>query len=154
MYLKWQRANETQAHDNGKTPLTNTAPNPSPTPVSVEEELDILNERRMDATPGQLPDIDEALQALEVKYPSDYRYTYVRAKIADVGSHAHRAAFSLLLLAAQKAIDAGKAAEMLKALESDSDRDFFDLAHGHSEWKTLEEALKTNNKSSLRVEGP
>jgi serine/threonine protein kinase len=164
MYLNWQRANEAQAaRDNGKkgqpsesrgkTVPANTTPNPSSSPVSVEEELDLLKERRMDATPGQLPDIDEALQALEAKYPRDYRYTYERAKIANVGSHAHRAAFALLFLAGQKAIDAGKAAEMLKVLDSDSDRDFYQLARGHSEWKTLEEALTTNNKSRLRVEG-
>jgi serine/threonine-protein kinase len=159
MYLKWQRANEAQAkRDNGtkgqvsENSEKDPTPNPSQTPVSVDEQLDVLNERRMDATPGQLPDIDEALQALEEKYPSDYRFTYVRAKIADVGSHAHRAAFALLFLAGQKAIDAGKAAEMLKVIESDSDRDFYQLAHGHSEWKTLEEALKTNNKSRLRVD--
>lgn len=127
--------------------------NPTPSPsVSIEEELDLLKERRLDATKGQLPDIDEALHDLEQKYPLDYRYTYERAKIANVGSHTHKEAFAVLFLAGQKAIDAGKAADMLRNLEKDSDREFFELARGHGEWKTLTEALKTNNRSKLRVE--
>jgi len=79
------------ANEKGQVPSGNPTPNPTPSPsVSIEEELDLLKERRLDATPGQLPDIDEALQALEQKYPLDYRYTYERAKIANVGSHTHK----------------------------------------------------------------
>ena len=164
LYIQSQRANETQsqrgdpanerkkgnANEKGQT----VNPNPTPSPsVSIEEELDLLKERRLDATPGQLPDIDEALQALEQKYPLDYRYTYERAKIANVGSHAHKEAYRVLFHAGQKAIDGGKAADMLRDLEKDSDREFFELAHGHGEWNTLMEALKTNNRSKLRVQG-
>ena len=59
--------------------------------------------------------------------------------------------FEAIFLAAEKAIDNGKAQEMLNDLMSDKDGDFYKMSHGHPEWQTLEEALRSQDKSVLKA---
>ena len=55
----------------------------------------------------------------------------------------------LLPEAAQKAIEHGKADEMLASLTSDKDAEFYKLSRGHSEWTLIEQALRDKDKSKL-----
>ena len=61
----------------------------------------------------------------------------------------HDEAFAALSTAAEKAINTGKAQEMLNGLEVDKRRDFQKLSHEHHEWSQLEAALKSKDKSLL-----
>ena len=92
-----------------------------------------------------------SLSAREKQHPDDYSLPYQRAKLSidPQESHSHHEAFAALLLAARKAIESGKADEMLASLKADKDGAFRKLSHGHAEWKQLEEALKNKNKSVL-----
>ncbi len=64
-------------------------------------------------------------------------------------SSSHDEAFSALSLAAEKAINSGKAHEMLDGLEADKTGDFYKLSHGHHEWTQLGEALNSKDKNLL-----
>lgn len=115
-----------------------------------DDELKKLRERRATATPSEGPEILEAFESAEEKYPADYRFPYERAKLAITGTRSHRDPFGALMLAAEKAIENGKADEMLNNLMTDKDGDFFKLSRGHGEWKLVEAALKNKDKSGLR----
>jgi hypothetical protein len=54
-------------------------------------------------------------------------------------------------LAAEKAIDDGKAEEMLDSLIADKDGDFYKLSRGHREWETLTQALQNKDKAALKA---
>jgi hypothetical protein len=126
-----------------------TQPSPS---VSPEDELlERLRERRMNATSSEGPKIIQAVAKIERQYPRDYRFSYERAKLALKGpvSRTHDEAFKALSMAAEKAISAGKASEMLSGLEADKSGDFHLLSHGHPEWTRLVAALKRNDASLL-----
>ena len=60
-----------------------------------------------------------------------------------------RAAFKALNSAAEKAISAGKAGEMLNGLETDKSGDFSQLSQGSYEWGRLVAALKRKDPSLL-----
>jgi hypothetical protein len=108
-----------------------------------------LNEKRKTATPAEQPEVIAALKEAEKKYPNDYRFPYERAKLSIKGVTSHDEAFAALTAAAEKAIDNGKAQEMLDSLLADQDGDFWKPAHGHREWHTLVEALEKQDKSEL-----
>lgn len=92
-----------------------------------------------------------AIEEVENKYPTDYRFPYERAKLFGKGIISHHEAFEAVFLAAEKAIDNGKAKEMLNDLMSDKDRDFSNLSRGHHEWMVLEEALRDGDKAALKT---
>jgi len=132
-----------------------TAANISPAPsISPEDELLArLRERRLNATNSERPKIFEAFAKIERKYPRDYRFPYERAKLAAKGSKSDSRdeAFKALSVAAERAISAGKASEMLSGLETDKAGDFHRLAQGRQEWTRLVVALKRKDTSLLLV---
>jgi hypothetical protein len=121
--------------------MTQQAANP-------EDELKQLQEKRMSAKPSERPKIYQALAKVEKQYPRDYRFSYERAKLAMTGSHSE-AAFKALTAAAEKAIQSGKAGEMLSGLEEDKTGDFSKLSQGRLEWSRLVAALKRKDTSLL-----
>jgi len=120
-------------------------------PVSPEDELKKLRERRMAASASERSRIFQALAKIEKQYPRDYRFPYERAKLAAKGSKAssRSAAFKALNVAAEKAINTGKANEMLSGLESDKTGDFSRLSQGRYEWSRLVAALRRKDPSLL-----
>ena len=86
---------------------------------------------------------------MEKKYPNDYRFPYERAKLSIQGITTHHEAFSALALAANKAIDNGKAQDMVDRLLADKETDFYKLSRGHHEWQALMQALSSKDKRGL-----
>lgn len=134
------------------TEVSRSAPSETTTTQQVaanpEDELKKLREKRMSAKPSERPRIYQALAKVEKEYPRDYRFSYERAKLAMTGSHSS-AAFKALNDAAEKAIQTGKAGEMLSGLESDKAGDFSKLSQGRFEWSRLVAALKRKDTSLL-----
>lgn len=124
---------------------------PQPTPVTPEDELKKLREKRMGASDSDRSKIFQAIAKVERQYPRDYRFPYERAKLAAKGSKANsrNEAFKALSVAAEKAISTGKANEMLSGLEADKAGDFQKLAQGRQEWTRLLAALKRKDTSLL-----
>ena len=115
--------------------------------ATPEDELKKLRERRMAATASERSRIIQALAKVEKQYPRDYRFPYERAKLAAKGSKRSEA-FKALNVAAEKAINTGKANEMLNGLESDKTGDFSQLS-GRNDWSRLVAALKRKDPSLL-----
>jgi hypothetical protein len=116
---------------------------------SADDELKQVRAQRAGAAPADADKIVAAAEAAEKKYPTDYRFPYERAKLSIKGMISHHEAFEAIFLAGEKAIDNGKAQEMLNDLMSDKDGDFYKMSRGHREWTVLEEALKNKDKSGL-----
>jgi len=116
-----------------------------------EEELNDLRKRRIAATASDRSAILRAFAKAEKQFANDYRFPYERAKLAITlsQSKSHDEAFNALHLAAEKAINSGKASEMLDGLEVDKTGDFHKLSHGHHEWNQLAEALKSKDPNLL-----
>jgi hypothetical protein len=137
------------------TQVVNEAPSqPSEAASSISPEDELLarmRERRMTASTSERPKIFEAFTKIERKYPRDYRFPYERAKLAAKGSksESRSEAFKALSVAAERAITAGKANEMLTGLETDKAGDFHRLAQGRQEWTRLVAALKRKDTSLL-----
>lgn len=120
-------------------------------PVTPEDELKKLRDRRMGAKPSDRSKIFQAIAKVEKQYPRDYRFPYERAKLAAKGAKAtsRNEAFKALSVAAERAISNGKAGEMLNGLEADKTGDFQTLAQGRQEWSRLLAALKRKDTSLL-----
>jgi hypothetical protein len=118
---------------------------------SADDEFKRLKEKRISAKPSESGEIIAAFSEAERKYSNDYRFPYERAKLSIKGITTHHDAFGALALAAEKAIDKGKAQEMLDSLMADKDGDFYKLARGHHEWQVLEEALRSKDKAALKT---
>jgi hypothetical protein len=131
-------------------PSTSTSAPGQTTGRSADEEFKRLRERRISARPSESSEIVAAFADAEKKYPADYRYPYERAKLSIKGVTSHHDAFTALSAAAEKAIDNGRAQEMLDSLMADKDGDFFKVSRGHSEWKVLLDALSNKDKGSLK----
>lgn len=131
--------------------VNETKPEPSPSVSPEDELLARLRERRITATNSERPQIVAAFAKIERKYPRDYRFPYERAKLVVKGSQtsARNEAFKALSVAAERAITAGKANEMLSGLETDKAGDFHRLAQGRQEWTRLVAALKRKDTSLL-----
>ena len=131
--------------------VNETKSEPSPSVSPEDELLARLRERRITATNSERPKIVEAFAKIERKYPRDYRFPYERAKLVAKGSQtgARNEAFKALSVAAERAIAAGKANEMLSGLETDKAGDFHRLAQGRQEWARLVVALKRKDMSLL-----
>lgn len=138
-------------------PAKETERNPTATTLQTlaspaeDDVLKKLRDSRLSIGDVPKPGVLSAFSAAEKRYPLDYRFSYERAKLATKmdSTHVHTAAFAVLFLAAAKAIDNGKADEMLSKLEADKYGDFHKLAHGHDEWTRLEQALKDKDKRML-----
>ena len=132
-------------------PVTEAKTEPSPSVSPEDELLARLRERRMTATNSERPKIVAAFAKIERKYPRDYRFPYERAKLVvkSAQSDSRNEAFKALSVAAEKAISAGKASEMLSGLETDKAGDFHRLAQGRQEWTRLVAALKRKDTSLL-----
>jgi hypothetical protein len=124
---------------------------PQPSPVTPDDELEKLREKRMGASDSDRSKVFQAIAKVERQYPRDYRFPYERAKLAAKGSKAgsRNEAFKALSVAAEKAISTGKANEMLTGLEADKTGDFQKLAQGRQEWSRLLVALKRKDTSLL-----
>jgi len=122
---------------------------PIATSTGVEEEWKRLREKRISAKPSESSAVIASLNEAEKKYPRDYRFAYERAKLSIKGITSHHEAFGSLALAGEKAIDNGKAQEMLDSLKADQDGDFYKLARGHHEWQALAQALSNKDKKGL-----
>ena len=117
----------------------------------ADEEWKRLREKRVGAKASEADHVTHLLEEAEEKYPKDYRFPYERAKLSIKGILSHHETFSALASAADKAIDNGKAQEMLDNLLADKDGDFWKPSHGHREWPALEEALRNRDKAALKA---
>jgi len=92
---------------------------------------------------------------LEREFPNDYRFPYERAKLSAAASDktSRDAAFEALFVAAERAIKAGKAGEMLHALEADKSGDFRNLVRVHVEWAQIVQSLKNRDATLLATNG-
>lgn len=142
-------APENSATSLSSTSTTTTTSEQESKSNSADEEIKLLRERRTGAKASESSELNAAFQGAEKKYPTDYRFPYERAKLSIKGITSHHEAFGALALAAEKAIDNGKAQEMLDNLTVDQDGDFYKLSRGHREWQALEEALSNKDKRGL-----
>ena len=154
-------ATPTQVTSPAPEEATQSNPEPAPTvatkqapqtTVSAEDsELARLRQIRTTSSSSDQTKILKDFSETERKYKDDYRFPYERAKVVvmDHKKNAHVKAFAVLARAAQKAINSGKAKEMLQSLNKDSNGDFQTLSHGHREWEQLQKALKTKDASVL-----
>ena len=117
---------------------------------SADDELNQLRERRVAAQESEKAEIIAAYRDAEKKYPTDYRFPYERARLIGKDFISHDDAFRALFIAAHKAIDAGKAQEMLDVMNAEKDGDFHRLSRGHHQWKELDNALINNDTSALK----
>lgn len=134
-------------------PATETTPEATRSVSPEDELLARMRERRITATNSERPQIVAAFTKIERKYPRDYRFPYERAKLVAKGvqTGARNEAYKALSVAAEKAISAGKASEMLSGLETDKGGDFQRLAQERQEWARLVVALKRKDTSLLIV---
>ena len=122
-------------------------------PAVDERYTDLALEVQI-AAGADLLALDRSLMAAERESPSDYRFTYERAKLAVYGRAEHHEAFFHLFKAAEKAIETARTHEMLDRLERDGRPNgrLRRLAVGHDEWSVLHEALESDNRNRLRHE--
>ncbi len=116
---------------------------------NADDEWKRLKQQRVSATAADKDAIIAALEQAEKKYPNDDRFPYERAKLSITGVTSHHEAFAALATAAEKAIDNGKAQEMLDSLLADENGDFWKPSHGHREWHELLGALEHKAKAEL-----
>jgi hypothetical protein len=144
-----------------------TAPNSEPAPTaemkpvaaqipastSEDTELERLRQMRTAANASDRSKILRSFAETERKYARDYRFPYERARVVvGLKKNFREEAFAALARAAQKAIDSGKAVEMLQSLNKDKDGDFQKLSHDRREWSQLQKALKNKDVRGLDVE--
>jgi hypothetical protein len=156
-------ANDVQADPkpatvNQAAPQVTESPAAQQLPTTVrpeEEELKKLRDKRITVSDAERPKILLTFVKTEKKYPKDYRFPYERAKLVLKGSQAtsRNEAFAALTRAAEKAISAGNAREMLDSLNTDKSRDFNKLSRERREWTKLLQALKSRDTSLLNERG-
>jgi hypothetical protein len=148
-----QQPEASPANSQAPTQTVDAEPVRQPTPLASpgEYELKKLRERRIAAKQSEGAELLALLARTEKKYPKDYRFPYERAKLViKVQKRTSRTeAFAALSLAVEKAINTGKANEMLENLRRDSRGDFQKLASARREWQQLQEALRTQNTTVL-----
>jgi hypothetical protein len=126
-------------------------PQISPANNSADEDLRSLREKLVSSSPSDRSTLLQLFLKAEEQFPRDYRFPYERAKLVINAreTRSHHDAFDALSSAAERAINADKAQEMLRALESDSAGDFHKLSRGHSEWAEIIEALEQKDAKLL-----
>ena len=119
-----------------------------PEPAVEDSALARLRQIRNNSDPSK---VLKGLSATEKQFADDYRFPYERARAVVKTNKKNYPvdAFAALARAAQKAINKGKANEMLQSLKTDSSGDFQKLAHGHREWTQLQKALKNKDVTAL-----
>jgi len=132
------------------TAIPNSQLNQNKAEGTADIELKDLRQRRANTNATESSEVISLIEAAEKKYPNDYRFSYERSKSSIRGTVSHDEAFAALSLAAEKAIDNGKAQEMLDNLVAEKDGDFYKLARGHHEWEEIMEALSSEDKSHLK----
>ena len=109
-----------------------------------------LRQKRMAASAADRNNVSRDFAKAEKQYPNDYRFPYEHAKLAVAAqTKSFDAAFKALFAAAERAIKAGKAQEMLQGLHNDKTGDFQKLSRGHSEWDQLVQALRNKDTKLL-----
>ena len=132
-------------------PTSTITPQHATVDHSADEEIKRLREKRIAADSSESAEIISALEQGEKQYARDYRFPYELSKLSIKGIVTHHEAFESLARAAEKAIDSGKAEEMLNSLMADKDGDFYKLSHGHHEWERFEQALRNKDKKVLKA---
>ena len=140
------------------TVAVSTTPVDSPMPtkvtsVSADDELRDLRQRGTKGSVAESRNLMRDITRLEKEFPNDYRFPYERAKLSAADAKSSEAAFQALFIAAQRAIKAGKAGEMLHALEIDRSRDFRSLVRAHVEWAQIVQSLKNQDATLLAANG-
>jgi hypothetical protein len=110
--------------------------------------MDDLSQEVSTDKPEARNPLAEAFTLAESTYPNDYRFPYEHAKLTVTGS-SHHHAFGLLFIAGERAIDAGKADQLLADLDKQKDAAFSRCSKGHAEWDVLQKALKAKDKEML-----
>lgn len=144
-------SNDRQTRNEQSSKPSPQAPLQLPPADTADSEFQTLSERYSRVTNEQRAQLDADLRKAETKYPTDYRFTYDRAKLTATGPHRHDA-FGPLFQAGRKALDNGQADEMLNNLMRDKDSDLYKLSRGHDEWIDLTEALRHKDKERLKHE--
>jgi len=138
-------------------PVPSPSPKPSPTPKeeTADDKYNILREKLLSAKSSEARDeLEQDLIYAEQKYPTDYRFPYDRAIIKSNQTNVHMESYKVMYEAARKAIQNGKAKDMLRDIERD--RIILEkLKHGHenAEWGRLIEALEEENADELVLKG-
>lgn len=145
-YQKGQTATQ-QPKPNWQQPATSATP--STTTGTADNASKELSQRVANASHDERQPIAEALAIAENTFPTDYRFPFEHAKLV-VSGNVHHHAFGLLYMAATRAIDAGKADQMLTDVEKERDGAFYRCSRGHDEWNTLEASLKGKDKGKLQ----
>ncbi|HUE82849.1 MAG TPA: hypothetical protein VMM84_12120 [Pyrinomonadaceae bacterium] len=127
---------------------------PSP-PVSTPEEAlrDLRSRSITDSDSSAAQAALEFLAPVEKQHVRDYRLPLERARLL-VKAQSERfetEAFAALFIAAEKAINSGKAQEMLNSLHRHRTGDFRMLSRGHTEWRQLVRALRGKNARLLNA---
>ena len=147
------QAGNTQSRANNNSGPTRSA---SPQQVATESADDLFNSlsrrARSNPTPAEISQISSDLIAAETKYPTDYRFTYERARLYIRPHESHDEAFSLFARAGQKAIDNNRSDQMLSDLirDGNSDAQIHKLTD-HREWAALQQALGNRDRSALET---
>ena len=143
-----QTTNIPQSPSHKDTGATQRAATISP----ADSEFLTLNERRRHATAAQHAEIAGALKVAEARYPDDYRFPYEHAKMEVSDQPPHDEVIGLLFVAGKKAIDGGRADEMLSDLVKEEGHEFGGFSRDHRrDWDILKEALRKRDKSALEV---
>jgi hypothetical protein len=129
----------------------NISPTSAQTPALKPEDYELLTvrERIVNARPSERSRIDEDLRSAEQKYPGNYHFPYERAKLFAKGSASYDEAFAALIAAAERAMDAGQAKEMLSDLTNGKDTYFRNISRRHDDWNALVTALKNEDRAKL-----
>jgi serine/threonine protein kinase len=139
-----------------KSTATRPTPPPAVTAASADdqintfrEQISALNEHKKLRKPG--PEVDEVARSIEnaeQENQDDFRLPYERSKLFAQQDHVHHTAFSLLYLAATKAIKDRKSDEMRNMITNDMDT-YFGMLTDHPEWNTLQRALESKDATML-----
>ena len=126
---------------------------PSPRPPDPGAEFDRIRAvSDSTAEPERNPALMRDIKTAEGRFPEDYRFTYLRAKLEITRSREHHEAFETLFRAGEKAIKAGKSANLLDDLQRDKTSALRRLTD-HKEWSVLMEALRKNDTELLKIAG-
>ena len=151
-----ERIASTNATDDNNQPETSSSPptsssqsEPTVSDNSADAELKRLQQTVNDANSSG-GEILAAIANAEEKYPSDYHFTYERAKLIGKGLITHDEGWAALRRAAEKAIDNNQAEEMLSDIKSRAQTDFRKLSTHNDEWNAIIKGLESHDKAALK----
>jgi len=151
-----ERIASTNATDDNNQPETSSSPptsssqsEPTVSDNSADAELKRLQQTVNDGNSSG-GEILAAIANAEEKYPSDYHFTYERAKLIGKGLITHDEGWAALRRAAEKAIDNNQAEEMLSDIKSRAQTDFRKLSTHNDEWNAIIKGLESHDKAALK----